>query len=91
MIATLGYNCGSGGGGRQQWWLAMAGGSRDWLWLVAASGEDNECNGGRGGGLWESQLILFNFPPAYDTLSSLPSVRLEKSLFGYIVTLEHTG
>jgi hypothetical protein len=50
LIATLGYDCGSGGGGRQQWWLAMAGGSRGWQWLVAAPGEDNECNVSRGGG-----------------------------------------
>ena len=84
MIATLGYDCGSGGGGRQQRWLAMAGGSRGWLWLVAAPGEDNECNGGRGG-VGESQLILFKFPPAYDTLSSSSIVQLEKkSLFGFI-------
>ena len=92
LIATLGYDCGSGGGGRQQRWLAMAGGSRGWLWLVAAPGEDNKCNAGRGGGgLWESQLILFNFPPAYDTLSSLPIVWLEKSLFGFIVTVEQAA
>ena len=91
LIATLGYDCGSGGSGRQQRWLAMAGSSRGWLWLVAAPGEDNECNGGRGGGLWESQLILFNFSPAYNTLSSLPIVRLEKSLYGFIVTVEHAA
>ncbi len=69
LIATLGYDCGSWGGSWQQRWLAMAGGSRGWLWVVAAPGEDNECNWRPGGGLWESQLILFKFPPAYDMYS----------------------
>ena len=45
----------------------------------------------QGGGLWESQLILFNFPSAYNTLSSSLIVRLEKSLFGFIVTVEHAA
>ena len=78
LIATLGYDCGSGGGG---------GSSGGWLWLVAAgAGYGWWRHQGRttnamaaGGGLWESQLILFKFPPAYDTLSSLPIVWLEKN------------
>ena len=86
LIATFSYDCGSGsgGGGRQQRWLAMAGGSRGWLWLVTAPGVDNEHNGGRGGGgLWESQMILFSFPPA-TILSSSPIIvcwRINCSVF----------
>ena len=76
-----------------------AGSSGGWLWLVAAgAGYGWWRHKGRttnalaaGGGLWESQLILFNSPSAYDTLSSSPIVWLEKSLFGFIVTVEHAA
>jgi hypothetical protein len=70
-----------------------AGSSGGWLWLVVAgAGYGLWRHQGRttnamaaGGGLWESQLILVKFPLAYDTLSSLPIVGLEKkALFGFI-------
>jgi len=64
LIATLDYDCGSGDGGRQQRGLAMmAGGSRGWLWLVAAPGEDNECKGGRGG-VMGIATDSFQIPPS---------------------------
>ncbi len=63
LIATLGYDCGSGGGGRQQRWLAMAGGSRGWLRLVAAPGEDNDAMVAEGG-VMGIATDSFQIPPS---------------------------
>jgi hypothetical protein len=65
----------------------VAGSSGGWPWLVAAgAGYGWWRHQGRTmnamaawGGLWESQLILFKFPSAYDTLFSSLIVRLEKN------------
>jgi len=86
LIATLGYDCGSGGGGRQQRWLAMAGGSRGWLWLVAAPGEDNECKGGRGG-VMGIATDSFQLPPSIQYSVILANVQLEGVHCGFIVRL----
>ena len=85
MIATLGYDCGSGsgGGGRQQRWLAMAGDSKGWLWLVAAPGEDNECNGGRRGFMGIA-TDSFQLPPSIHY-----SVILANCLVGEIIVRFH--
>ena len=75
LIATFGYDCGSGGGGggRQQRWLAMAGGSRGWLWLVTAPGVDNKHNDGRGrGGVMGIATDSFQLPPSYHMILCHP-------------------